>query len=71
MSPVTKTPERRIITLIVIVLVFLLCNMTKLVVNTYDMVHYTEILACQAMFNYDEDVGFSQTNTSTSRIGKR
>ena len=71
LAPVTKTPERRIITLLVIVLVFLVCNITKLVVNTYDMVHYREIMACQAMFNYYEDIGFSQINTTTSRIGKK
>jgi len=70
LTSVTKTPERRIVTLLVIVIVFLLCNILKLVINCSDMVHYREILACQAQDNYDMDVGFSQFNTSISRIGK-
>lgn len=63
------TSEKRVFTLVAIVVLFLVCNTIKLAINSYDMAHYTQILACQA-FNPDMNFGYSQKNLTVTRIGK-
>ena len=39
----TKTSEKRVFTLVAIVVLFLVCNTIKLAINSYDMAHYNQV----------------------------
>ena len=39
----SKTSEKRVFTLVAIVVLFLVCNTIKLAINSYDMAHYTQV----------------------------
>jgi hypothetical protein len=61
--------EKRIYTLLAIVVLFLLCNSLKLFVNCVDMADYRRILACQSLPDHDYLFGFSETNNIISKMG--
>ena len=56
------TSEKRVFTLVAIVVLFLVCNTIKVAINSYDMAHYTQVKfhfhrSCQT-FNADSTIGY-------------
>jgi hypothetical protein len=61
-------PRHRVLTLMAIVLLFIVCNIPKLIINLWDMIEYKRIIACR-LFNQNRNFGYSQANETFSRIG--
>ena len=65
---ITGIRQRRIYTLLAIVGFFLLFNIPKLIINTWDMVQYRRIMACHQFrkFSY---FGYSFENLAFTQFG--
>jgi hypothetical protein len=66
---ITGIREQRIYTLLAIVGFFILFNIPKLVINTWDMMQYKRIMACHKFWN-NSYFGYSFENLTFTKFGK-
>ena len=66
---ITGIRQQRIYTLLAIVGFFIIFNIPKLIINTYDMVQYRRIMACH-QFRNNSFFGYTFQNLIFSEFGR-
>ena len=66
---ITGFKEPKIYTLLSVVVFFIIFNIPKLIINTWDMVQYKRIMACHKFWN-NSYFGYSFENLTFSLFGE-